>query len=212
MVLGPRSGRFFFKGFATAGFVILGWRCFIAVTYLYIRLTCSMIYRSVRAKASAASHEGATQLGRTILCSPLLNPPREFPSMESEARQETFLEAEERAQSEHMTQQHELAPERDLQIAFARHNFEDQQALIRSADAKAGAFITLLLFLAAIVIPLGKEAVPKLRTPPPAPARCADTTHAPKPHLPDQDASSQATSAPVHPPLQPAAAVIQESP
>ena len=83
--------------------------------------------------------------------------------MESEARQETFLEAEDRAQSEHMTQQHELAPERDLQIAFARHNFEDQQALIRSADAKAGAFITLLLFLAAIVIPLGKEAVPKLR-------------------------------------------------
>ena len=73
------------------------------------------------------------------------------------------MEAEDRAQSEHMMQQHEVASERDLQIAFSRHNFEDQQALIRSADAKAGAFITLLLFLAAIVIPLGKEAVPKLR-------------------------------------------------
>jgi hypothetical protein len=72
------------------------------------------------------------------------------------------LEAEDQAQSEHMTQERGLAPERDLQIAFARHNFEDQQALIRAADAKAGAFITLLLFLAAIVIPLGNEAVRKL--------------------------------------------------
>jgi len=76
---------------------------------------------------------------------------------------EISMEAEDQAQSERMTQERGLAPERDLQIAFARHNFEDHQALIRAADAKAGAFITLLLFLAAILIPIGREAVPKLR-------------------------------------------------
>jgi hypothetical protein len=51
---------------------------------------------------------------------------------------------------------------RDLQIDFARHNFEHQQSLIRAADAKAGAFTTLLLFLCAISVPLGTVAISKL--------------------------------------------------
>ena len=37
----------------------------------------------------------------------------------------------------------------DNQIQFARHNFDNHQALIRSADTKAGAAITIMAFLAA---------------------------------------------------------------
>jgi hypothetical protein len=48
-------------------------------------------------------------------------------------------------------------------ITFARHNFENHQALIRAADTKAGVLITLLLFLGASTIPLGRDVIPRLR-------------------------------------------------
>jgi hypothetical protein len=49
------------------------------------------------------------------------------------------------------------------QIEFAWHNFEDQQAIIRAADLKAGYLVPFLLFFGASTIPLGTEVVPKLR-------------------------------------------------
>jgi hypothetical protein len=49
------------------------------------------------------------------------------------------------------------------QIEFAWHNFEDQQAIIRAADLKAGYVVPFLLFFGASTIPLGTEVVPKLR-------------------------------------------------
>jgi hypothetical protein len=48
-------------------------------------------------------------------------------------------------------------------IEFAWHNFEDQQAIIRAADLKAGYLVPFLLFFGASTIPLGTEVVPKLR-------------------------------------------------
>ena len=48
------------------------------------------------------------------------------------------------------------------QIEFAWRNFEDQQAIIRAADLKAGYLVTFLLFFGASTIPLGTEVVPKL--------------------------------------------------
>jgi hypothetical protein len=52
---------------------------------------------------------------------------------------------------------------RDDQFAFARHNFDNLQSLIRAADAKAGLYVTILFFLAASTIPLGKDVILKLR-------------------------------------------------
>ena len=49
------------------------------------------------------------------------------------------------------------------QIEFAWHNFEDQQAIIRAADLKAGYLVPFLLFFGASTIPLGTEVIPKLR-------------------------------------------------
>jgi hypothetical protein len=49
------------------------------------------------------------------------------------------------------------------QIEFAWHNFEDQQAIIRAADLKAGYLVPFLLFFGASTIPLGTEVVPKIR-------------------------------------------------
>lgn len=49
------------------------------------------------------------------------------------------------------------------QIEFAWHNFEDQQAIIRAADLKAGYLVPFLLFFGASTIPLGTEVVPKLK-------------------------------------------------
>ncbi len=49
------------------------------------------------------------------------------------------------------------------QIAFAWHNFEDQQAIIRAADLKAGYLVPFLLFFGASTIPLGIEVVPKMQ-------------------------------------------------
>jgi hypothetical protein len=46
----------------------------------------------------------------------------------------------------------------DQQIQFARHNFENHQALIRFSDTKAGAMITLFVFLAASGLQIIKEA------------------------------------------------------
>jgi len=48
-------------------------------------------------------------------------------------------------------------------VAFAWKNFEDQQAIIRAADLKAGYLVTFLLFFGASTIPLGKEVLPDLR-------------------------------------------------
>jgi hypothetical protein len=49
------------------------------------------------------------------------------------------------------------------QIEFAWHNFEDQQAIIRAADLKAGYLVPFLLFFGASTIPLGTVVVPKMR-------------------------------------------------
>jgi hypothetical protein len=51
---------------------------------------------------------------------------------------------------------------REEQLAFAWHNFDDQQGIIRAADLKAGYLVTFLLFFGASTIPLGKEVIPKL--------------------------------------------------
>ncbi len=48
-------------------------------------------------------------------------------------------------------------------VGYAWKNFEDQQAIIRAADLKAGYLVTFLLFFGASTIPLGKEVLPKLR-------------------------------------------------
>ncbi len=49
------------------------------------------------------------------------------------------------------------------QIEFAWHNFEDQQAIIRAADLKAGYLVPFLLFFGASTIPLGTEVIPRIR-------------------------------------------------
>jgi hypothetical protein len=51
----------------------------------------------------------------------------------------------------------------DDRVEFAWKNFEDQQAIIRAADLKAGYLVTFLLFFGASTIPLGKEVLPDLR-------------------------------------------------
>lgn len=48
-------------------------------------------------------------------------------------------------------------------LGFAWKNFDDQQAIIRAADLKAGYLVTFLLFFGASTIPLCKEVLPKLR-------------------------------------------------
>jgi hypothetical protein len=53
-------------------------------------------------------------------------------------------------------------PSFDSQLQFARHNFDNHQNLIRLADAKAAAYITLLIFLGASTFPFAKDVVPKL--------------------------------------------------
>lgn len=54
----------------------------------------------------------------------------------------------------------ELMTER---VGYAWKNFDDQQAIIRAADLKAGYLVTFLLFFGASTIPLGKEVLPALR-------------------------------------------------
>jgi hypothetical protein len=56
-----------------------------------------------------------------------------------------------------------LADAGDERLRFAWKNFEDQQAIIRAADLKAGYLVTFLLFFGASTIPLGREVLPKLR-------------------------------------------------
>ncbi|GEM_PF-1418526 len=48
-------------------------------------------------------------------------------------------------------------------IGFAWKNFDDQQAIIRAADLKAGYLVTFLLFFGASTIPLAQQVLPKLR-------------------------------------------------
>ena len=43
------------------------------------------------------------------------------------------------------------------QIEFARHVYDNQQAIIRQLDVKAGVFVTLLVFLASGALPHGGE-------------------------------------------------------
>jgi hypothetical protein len=62
-----------------------------------------------------------------------------------------------------MSQHHASEASAQDHISFARHNFENHQSMIRAADTKAGVLITLLLFLGASTIPLGRDVVPKLR-------------------------------------------------
>jgi hypothetical protein len=49
------------------------------------------------------------------------------------------------------------------QLAFTRHNFDDQQGIIRQLDSKAGVFITLLVFLANGALIMARDASPRLR-------------------------------------------------
>jgi len=56
-----------------------------------------------------------------------------------------------------------LAAASEERLHFAWKNFEDQQAIIRAADLKAGYLVTFLLFFGASTIPLGREVLPKLR-------------------------------------------------
>jgi hypothetical protein len=62
-----------------------------------------------------------------------------------------------------MSQHHASEAPPQEHISFARHNFENHQSMIRAADTKAGVLITLLLFLGASTIPLGRDVVPGLR-------------------------------------------------
>jgi hypothetical protein len=48
-------------------------------------------------------------------------------------------------------------------VGYAWKNFDDQQAIIRAADLKAGYLVTFLLFFGASTVPLGKEVLPALR-------------------------------------------------
>jgi hypothetical protein len=57
----------------------------------------------------------------------------------------------------------ELDQDLDYQIQFARHNFDNHQALIRSSDAKAAALVTIMVFLAATALQVAKDAVSKLQ-------------------------------------------------
>jgi hypothetical protein len=63
-----------------------------------------------------------------------------------------------------MAQQPALIPSKslDLQIDFARHSYDNQQAIIRQLDAKAGVFITLLVFLATGTLSVAKDVSTKL--------------------------------------------------
>jgi hypothetical protein len=53
--------------------------------------------------------------------------------------------------------------ESGAQLQFARHNFDNHQNPIRLADAKAAAYVTLLIFLGASSFPIAKDVVGKLR-------------------------------------------------
>jgi nitrate reductase NapE component len=52
------------------------------------------------------------------------------------------------------------SPSIEQQIAFARHNFDNLQSLIRASDTKAAAIITLIIFLAASGLQVAKDAAP----------------------------------------------------
>ena len=54
----------------------------------------------------------------------------------------------------------------ELAIQFARHNFDNHQALIRSSDTKAGVTVTVMVFLAASALQISKDAVGKLHVQP----------------------------------------------
>jgi hypothetical protein len=51
----------------------------------------------------------------------------------------------------------------EAEIQFARHNFDNHQALVRSSDTKAGVTVTIMVFLAASALQISKDAVGKIR-------------------------------------------------
>lgn len=54
----------------------------------------------------------------------------------------------------------------DKHIQFARHNFDNHQSLIRASDAKAGATVTIMVFLAASALQISKDAIGRLHLQP----------------------------------------------
>jgi hypothetical protein len=54
----------------------------------------------------------------------------------------------------------------DKLIQFARHTFDNHQSLIRASDAKAGATVTIMVFLAASALQISKDAIGKLHVQP----------------------------------------------
>jgi hypothetical protein len=54
----------------------------------------------------------------------------------------------------------------EKQIQFARHDFDNHQSLIRASDAKAGATVTIMVFLAASALQISKDAIGKLHLQP----------------------------------------------
>jgi hypothetical protein len=54
----------------------------------------------------------------------------------------------------------------DMQIQFARHNFDNHQSLIRLSDTKAGATVTIMVFLVASALQVSKDAIAKLHLQP----------------------------------------------
>ncbi|HWX56831.1 MAG TPA: hypothetical protein VN176_19780 [Verrucomicrobiae bacterium] len=63
-----------------------------------------------------------------------------------------------------MSEHDERAQALSNQMDFARHNFENLQALIRFADTKAGALITIVILLGAGSFPIVREAVRSVQT------------------------------------------------
>jgi hypothetical protein len=52
----------------------------------------------------------------------------------------------------------------DHALQFARHNFDNHQALIRASDTKAAVMVTVMVFLAASALQVCKDVVGKLHT------------------------------------------------
>jgi hypothetical protein len=63
-----------------------------------------------------------------------------------------------------MAHQATLTPVKNLglQIEFAQHVYDNQQAIIRQLDVKAGVFVSLLVFLAIGALPIARDVSTKL--------------------------------------------------
>jgi len=67
----------------------------------------------------------------------------------------------------HSEEQNDLV---EAQLQFARHNFDNQQGLIRAADTKAAVYVTLLIFLGGSAVPLARDVVQRFHWSPCWPA------------------------------------------